>query len=170
MEVGAKRARSQRGLDGTCASAVAENRRAFFGRNQPTAFDAARLGASHRQEVSPRSPGVEPELRNFRERSFSRGAAGSAESFLKLTGHPGFALPRWQSFRWNFGFKVESPVCSPIRLSCRRFAPCSPAHAQIEPSMQDGELPRVAWQRERFSSEPLARSLRSRLHQRARPG
>ena len=42
----------------------------------------------------------------FREGLFSRGGAGIAENFLKMTEIQGFAIPDSQSFRSNFGFQV----------------------------------------------------------------
>ncbi len=78
---------------------------------------------------------LEPELRSFREASFSRGGPESAESFLKMTERQGVALPGSQSFRWKFGFHMERFVEGPsvvwmpgvFRLSRAGFFPDQPA-------------------------------------------
>jgi hypothetical protein len=52
---------------------------------------------------------IQPELRSFRERLFSRGGAGNAEGFLEIAEPKGFALSPLQLFRWNFRFRVQVP-------------------------------------------------------------
>jgi hypothetical protein len=54
------------------------------------------------------APSVQPELRNSRERSFSRGDAGGAEDFSKVTERPGVAIPSPESFRRSLGFQVQA--------------------------------------------------------------
>jgi hypothetical protein len=58
---------------------------------------------------------VQPELRSFRERLFSRGGAGIAEEFLEIAESKGFALSPLQSFRWNFRFQVQSFLKKALR-------------------------------------------------------
>lgn len=75
----------------------------------------------------------DPERRDFRETSFSRGCAGGAEDFLEITERQGVESPDSQSHRRNVGFQVDGDGfrSKALRIIARAIASGEPASAEI---------------------------------------